>query len=247
MDFEEKMVDNEQTEDLLSEEVVEESEDSEESLESLDEEAQTAEEQTEAPKGTKEPGYVQGRIDKAVQKALAEHTASIRESVKAELDAQYAPIRERLLEMDAKELVNQGEFKSLERAKEYLQLKQGITPPPPQPRNAQGQYAPKMDPGVSARIEMLAHQADTIKAKRGIDVMDEFDNNPEIKNAVLSGKMDFYEVAENMKPKRRPPAPSRAPKGANGVGPMSIDSMSDAQFAKLDKRLDEGKRFTIKR
>jgi hypothetical protein len=59
--------------------------------------------------------------------------------------------------------------------------------------------------------------------------------------------MDFYDVAKQMKGKKRPPSPSRSPNGVNGIGPQSISSMSDAQFRKMDKMLDQGVRFTIRR
>jgi hypothetical protein len=155
--------------------------------------------------------------------------------------------------MDAKELVRQGEFKSVERAKEYLQLKQGISPtatekPAAQPRNSNGQFAPKQDPAIQAQIDMLAKQADKIKAKTGLDVIAEFDRNPKIKDAVINGEMDFYDVADQMKgqPKRRPPAPTRSSNGASGQSPNAIDSMSDEAFARMERKIREGARFSLK-
>jgi len=119
MDFEENMVEETEAamdEDFTETDLVEEEEESAESLDSLDgEENEPAEEQPKS-QGTSEPGYVQKRIDKA----LARERENIRAEVMAQVEAQYAPIRDRLLEMDAKELVRQGEFKSVERAKEYL-------------------------------------------------------------------------------------------------------------------------------
>ena len=253
MDYEENMV--EQTEAADEEEsfedadVVEEEEDTSESLDSLEgEENESAEEQPKS-QGTSEPGYVQKRIDKA----LARERENIRAEVMAQVEAQYAPIRDRLLEMDAKELVRQGEFKSIERAKEYLQLKQGISPtvtekPATQPRQSNGQFAPKQDPVIQAKIDMLASQADKIKAKTGIDVIAEFDKNPKIKDAVINGEMDFYDVADQMKgqQKRRPPAPTRSSNGASGQSPNAIDTMSDEAFARMERKIKEGARFTLK-
>jgi hypothetical protein len=172
--------------------------------------------------------------------------------VRNEYEAQIAPLRERLLEMDAKELVKSGEFKSLDRAKEYLQLKQGITPtenkPAPQPRNEKGQYAPKEDPATTERINMLAHQADKIKTKTGVDVMAEFSSNPEIKNKILSGEIDFYDVLDQVKstPRRKPPAPARSSNGASGQSPNAIETMSKEQFARLEKKISEGARYSLK-
>jgi hypothetical protein len=256
MDFEEPIV-NESTEaeDSLPEELIEDTDDNEEDLDSfLDEETEETEEEEPAeepaPEARKEPGYVQKRISKAVAATEAKFQAQIQA-----LEAQYAPLKERLLEMDAQELVRQGEFKSVERAKEYLKLKQGLPTQEQQeqPRNDQGQFTSReqqaVDQRTQGRIDELKAQAAKIKAKTGLDVIAEWNRNEEIKNAVIDGTMDFYDVAEQMqKPKKRPPSPSRSPNGVSGFRNLSITNMSDAQFAKFDKMLDqEGVRFTIKR
>ena len=250
MGFEEAMNNGEDTElaeDLLLDEVVEDSEDEgpEESLESITDEGQAAEEQ-EPPKGkqgTGEPGYVAGRIAKAVEKAVAQVTA--------QYEAQMAPIRERLLEMDAKDLVASGKVKDLETAKELVRYRQGQpaqakpAETAEQPRQANGQFAPKSDPVIEAQINLLAKQAEKIKAKTGLDVIEAMNNDPEIKKKITSGEMDFYEVAEQMQSqqKRKPPAPMRSPNGVNGQIKGTIMSMSDKQFEQLEKRVREGARF----
>ena len=250
MGFEEAMNNGEDTElaeDLLLDEVVEDSEDEgpEESLESITEEGQAAEEQ-ESPKGkqgTGEPGYVAGRIAKAVEKAVAQVTA--------QYEAQMAPIRERLLEMDAKELVESGKVKDLETAKELVRYRQGQPAAAPatqsaeQPRQANGQFAPKNDPVIKAQINLLAKQANKIKEKTGLDVIEVMNNDPKIRNKITSGEMDFYDVAEQMQgeTKKKPPAPMRSPNGVNGQIKGTIMSMSDKQFEQLEKRVREGARF----
>jgi ElaB/YqjD/DUF883 family membrane-anchored ribosome-binding protein len=242
MDLEEVMTDEVE----MPEEFVEDEDIEEEDVEELVDTTEEAEEQPE-PEAKAEPGYVQKRIDKA----LRQQRDSMKAEIMAEMEAQYAPIRDRLLEMDAQELVRQGEFKSIERAKEYLQLKQGIAPQEePQPRNEQGQFMSQSEAIEMARteerIEMLKVQAANIKEDTGLDVIAEWNRNPEVKQAVMDGEMDFYQVAKQMQ-KKRPPSPMRSPNGVNGVGPQSITSMSDAQFKKLDQMLDQGVRFTIKR
>ena len=249
MDLEETMVeelDNVEEDDTLPEDVAEETDESEtESLESLDE--GKPEQQPQEPQAS-EPGWIKQRVNKAVQKAIAETETRMR----SEFEAQMAPIREKMLTDEARELVRQGEFKSLDRAKEYLQLKQGIPvapkeEPKAQPRNEQGQYAPKDDPATMARIDMLKHQADRIKAAGGPDVIAEFQNNEEVKQQIISGELDFYDVAEMMRqPKRRPPAPMRSPNGASGTNPNAIDTMSDDQFERMEKRIREGARYSLK-
>ena len=251
----ETMVENEEldteVDDTLQEGIEEEEDESEESsLDSLNEEAQAKPEEQPQEQQATEPGWIKQRVNKAVQKAVAETEARMQ----AMFDQQMAPIRDRMLTEEARELVRQGEFKSLDRAKEYLQLKQGIPvasqpeAPKEQPRNEQGRFAPKDDPVVSARIEILGHQADTIKAKTGIDVIAEFESNKEIKDAVISGKMDFYDVAEQLKakqPTRKPPAPMRSPNGASGQNKNAISSMSDEMFERMERNIREGARYSL--
>lgn len=238
MDFEETM-DNEELD--LSEEVVEEPEEEAEELPTEDDAPETQEE----PKAKDEPGYVQKRIDKA----LARERDSMRAAIMAEIEAQYAPIKERLLEMDAQELVRTGQVKDLQIAKELIRLRNGqpVREENPQPREANGQYAPKEDPATMARIDMLKHQANRIKAQGGPDVIAEWNSNEEIKQKVIAGEMDFYDVAEQMKkPRKRPPSPMRSPNGANAMQPNAITSMSDEMFDKMEKRISEGARYTLK-
>lgn len=256
MDFDETMVEEgfDETEstaeiDALTDDgIIEEAEEPDESLESLSEEAEApAEEQTET-QGTSEPGYVQRRV----QKALERERANIKAEIQAEMEARYAPIRDRLLEMDAKELVKQGEFKSFERAKEYLQMKQGINPqavvesrPVEQPRQANGQFASREDQETSNLIDRLAEQADIIREVTGVDVIEEFSNNEEIKNAVISGDMDFIDLAKQMQgqKRKRPPAPTRSPNGVNGQFKSTIMALTDKQFELLEKKVQGGARF----
>lgn len=258
MDLDETMVenvDNTEADDTLPDGVVEEDE-SEEQESYLDDEEGESEQPAEEPQKKQEPqasepGWIKQRVNKAVEKAVKEALAQ----QQAEFDRQMAPLREKMLNDEAKELVRQGEFKSLERAKEYLQLKQGIPPKAEepqqeQPRNERGQFQAREDAATSARIEMLRHQADRIRDNKGPDVIAEFQNNPEIKKKVIAGEMDFYDVAEamrNRKPGKRPPSPTRSPNGASGYVPNAIESMSAEEFAKFDKKLDEGGSYTIRR
>ena len=123
-----------------------------------------------------------------------------------------------------------------------------------QPRGDDGRFAakqeaPKNDPVTEARIDMLAKQADKIKAKTGIDVIEIFSNDEDIKSKVVSGELDFYDVAEMAKEKpqrKKAPAPMRSPNGATGHSPNAIENMSDEQFRRLEKRISEGARYALK-
>lgn len=259
MDFEENMVDQQNTDaavdDTLPEGLVEETDASEVSAESFIEDLEdtkpaedTPNEQ--APQGTSEPGWIKKRVNTAVQKAIAAE----RESIRAEYESQFAPLRERLYEMEAQELVRSGKVKDLETAKELVAYRNGqpkaapqASPGDDQLRDDKGRYASREDAATSAQISMLQHQADQIKSRGGPDVIAEFQSNEEVRKAVIKGEMDFYDVAEKMKSRKRPPSPSRTPNGANSYGPTTIENMTDEQFARMDKMLDEGVRIGMKR
>ena len=253
MDTEETMVEQQSVETAADDTLQEgptEVQDASESLESVLDERQPAEEPAEktSKPSTSEPGWIKKRINDAVSKA----SEQIRESVRAEFEQQYAPIREKLLDMEAQDLVKQGVVKSLDVAKELVRYRQGqaLAPAPQeQPRNTKGQYAPKEDAGTSAHISMLQKQADKIKAQGGPDVIEAFTNNEEIKRKVIAGEMDFYDVADELKkqtPKRgRPPAPMRSPNGASGSEKSTLATMSKEEFARLEKRLSEGARYNL--
>ena len=173
MDLEETMVENignPEADDTPVEEIVEEEQgEPEESLESITEE-KPAEEQPVTQQAT-EPGYVQKRINKAVQKAIAETEARMQ----AMFDQRMAPIMEQMVENEAQELVRSHKIADIEMAREYVRNKNGMpaptTQPVSQPRQANGQFAPKSsNSATDVRIQMLKHQAEKIAKNGGPDV-----------------------------------------------------------------------------
>ena len=247
-EFDEVRDEDFEAEDSLPEEVVEEPEETGESLESLDE---GQPEETEEPV-RKEPGYVQGRISKAVDKAVAETEARFKAQLEA-MEARYAPLMERMMEMDAQELVRSRKVSDIETARELVRLRNGQTvqaEEPQRPRQANGQFAPQTDASTQARIDMLQHQADRIKEAGGPDVTEAFLNNEDIKKAVVAGDMDFYDVADYLRQeessRRRPPSPMRSPNGASGKNPNAIDSMSDEMFDRMERKIKEGARYSLR-
>lgn len=252
----ETMVENEdldiEADDTLLEGVEEVEDESEESLESLDEETEETQPEEEPQPQPSEPGWIKQRVNKAVQKAVAETEARMQ----AMFEQQMAPIRAKMMEDEAQELVRSRKVSDIETARELVRLRNGqptVTEPVQQqyeqPRNSQGQYAPKEDPGLTARIDMLGHQADAIKADTGLDVISVFENDEDIREAVKSGEMDFYDVAKMMnqkQPSRRPPAPMRSPNGASGQQRNAIDTMTDEMFDRMEKRISEGARYSLK-
>lgn len=84
--------------------------------------------------------------------------------------------------------------------------------PKQQPRNEQGQFTSQQEQENHVRADMLARQAQKIKANQGLDVMAAFNENEDVKNKIISGEWDFYDVAEAMqKPRKKAPAPMRSP------------------------------------
>ena len=246
---EETMV-NQETEEEEVEDLAEETEDDSEKLESAlaeEGEEEEAEEDAEPEKpGTRqEPGYVRSRIDKAVQRAVAETESRMR----AEFEQQMAPYREHMLTMEAQELVRTGQVKSLETAKELVRYRQGMAQQAAPAEEAPQATDGERDPATAARIDLLSHQADRIRERQGIDVISAFMNDEEVKQKVVSGEWDFYDVAEALteeqKPRRKPPAPMRSPNGASGAEKSTIASMSDEQFEKLEKKIKGGARYSI--
>ena len=251
----ETMVENEELDtgaaDTPEESGIEEEQDeSEESLDSLKDEEAAPTDQPKEQQAT-EPGWIKQRVSKAVQKAVAETEARMQ----AMFEQQMAPIRAKMMEDEAQELVRSRKVTDIETARELVRLRQGQPvqteqPQPAQPRNERGQFTAKSDDsGMNeVMLDMLAHQADTIKEKTGIDVVEVFSNDREIKQKVMSGKMDFYDVAEMMKQQKtkKPPAPMRSPNGASGQTHNAITTMSDEQFARMEKRISEGARYSLK-
>lgn len=183
---------------------------------------------------TKEPGWIKQRVTKAVSKAVEE----AERRVAAKYESMLQPIRESVLDRQAQDLVEAGEFKSIERAKEYVRLKGGADiPKVEEPIAEQTNYV------AMARADLLAKQAEKISAK-GVDVMQVLKSDKEIERLVLSGEWDFYDVAEHME--KKVPVPARSPNGAS-AGSMTIASMTKEQFQKLQQGLKEGKAFDMRK
>ena len=217
---------------------------------------QKAQTQPEAP-APKEPGWIKQRVSAAVDKAVAEAEAR----VAARYEAMLAPMRESLMDREAQELFASGEFKSLERAKEYVRLKNGVPaqqesaktePQKSAPeRDAQGRFVRQEqpdDPVTQAKADLLARQAQKIMNTQGVDVMTAFQNDPDVQAKVLSGEWDFYDVAQELTGRagRRAPAPVYSPNSAGNQAGLSVANMSDEQFDRLNQSLASGRRYDMR-
>lgn len=210
--------------------------------------------QPEAP-APKEPGWIKQRVSAAVDKAVAEAEAR----VAARYEAMLAPMRESLMDREAQELFASGEFKTLERAKEYVRLKNGVpaaqeerSPQRSAPeRDAQGRFIKQEqpeDPVTQAKADLLARQAQKIMNTQGVDVMTAFQNDPDVQAKVLSGEWDFYDVAQELTGRagRRAPAPVYSPNSAGNQAGLSVANMSDEQFDRLNQSLASGRRYDMR-
>ena len=252
-EFEDLDINLDGAEDVLAEEVNEEPEETGEDLDTLNEgEEQPQEEPDSEPR--KEPGYVQGRISKAVSKVEEKYEGiigDITSKYEARLQAledRYAPVLERMQEMEAQDLVRNRKVADMDTARELVRLRYG-QPATPQPQQVEKAPAkPAQDPAVQARVAMLDHQRERIEANGGPDVVAEFTSNPEVNAKVKSGEWDFYDVADYLKQKssrKKPPTPMRSPNGASGKSPNAIDSMSDEQFDRMERKIKEGARYRL--
>ena len=262
MDPKETMVDevlDGAADDTLLNEPVEEEKDMSESLDSFltegTDEEPAEDTQEPEPKAT-EPGWIKKRVEKAVSKAVAEAVAETKRQMQAEFNQQMEPIRARMMEDEAQELVRNRKVTDIETARELVRLRHNqpaaapAAPAPEpvqeQPRNSNGQFAAKEDPEASARFNFIEQQAQRVQAKTGIDVASEFINTEEVRRKIISGEMDFYDVAEQMKQQpKRPPSPTRSPNGASVYNPNSFMNMTDEQFERMEQKIKGGARFRL--
>lgn len=199
----------------------------------------------------KQAGWIQKRIDEGVNKRLQSALSEERAKIAAEYDAKLKPLQDSILNREADDLVSQGEFKSKERAMEYLRLKNGMTTAPAEPeksaqpaRNEKGQFASQSTPDdAEAYGQILIAQAETIKTLGGPDVLEAYNTDPEVKRRVLSREWDFTDVAKHLSGEKRPsnalPTPSRKPNGT-GFATKSIGELNSEQFKKVQDYLAQG-------
>jgi hypothetical protein len=146
--------------------------------------------------------------------------------------------------------VSEGEFKSRERALEYVRLKGGVPQTPPQApqetpaRDAQGKFVSKDE--TESRAQILWAQAKAIKAATNIDVMEAYRSDPSVRQRILNGA-DFSEIVPELigEPKQ-PPAPMRSPNNAVPPkrGPLELSS---EELERLDRNLERGVRVDMRR
>ena len=151
-----------------------------------------------------------------------------------------------------------GEFKSVDRALEYVRLKAGapavqtkqeVAKEPPA-RDEQGRFAKADNSEVAQYAQRLVDQAAAIHDATGMDVMALYNSDPDVKRKINSREWTFADVykaaAKGSAESSRPAAPSPV-RSSNGIalGGMNIAGMSAAQFDKLDDYLAKGGKINM--
>ena len=108
------------TESVLDDAVLAPEDTSEPISEALNETGEQPRQEETHEQKAKEPGWLKGRLDAAVSKAVRESENRIR----GEYEARISRMQEAIWDRDAQDLVDSGEFKTLERAKEEILIQQ---------------------------------------------------------------------------------------------------------------------------
>lgn len=199
-----------------------------------------------------EPGWFQGRMQKERAKWESEHQVQLNQ-----MQERQNALMERVIAREAQDLVSSGEFKTLERATEYLRLKEGIPVQAEQPsaaqlRDSSGRFvSPQSAPNaeIQQRAQELVNQADLLQKGTGIDVMAIYNTNPEARQLILNGG-DFADVLKAYgSPQAQPVQAPTLTRAANGVsvGQTSIKGMTNDQFSAMQKYLAGGGKIDMRR
>jgi len=183
------------------------------------------------------PKSLRGRIKGAESRGY--------ERGKREVEDQYRKDLEELtnfrLERDAKELAEKEKI-SQSLALRLLRAERGLAPtqePKAEPALRKG---PVAQPSAEERAQTLFEQAKTIEDVTGLNVLEIFQTDADVHQKIVSGQWDFKDVAReygvSAQTRKHVPAPARGT-GQNSIERRSIASMTDEEFARFDKLLDD--------
>ncbi len=203
----------------------------------------------EAPTAKKEPGWIKQRVDKAVSKAVQEARAQM----ESDFEKRLAPIRDNMINRQAQELVDRGEIKNIATAKEYLLLKQGT----PKIEEMMAQESAMRTPKAQeqqleqpqeniAHLKLLTRQVEKIRKQNNIDLMPMLAKDETMRQRILTGEIDFYDVLAQMERKNANiPTPSRSTNGS-ATKKASIAGLNDEEFSQLERNLKLGIKYNVK-
>lgn len=123
-----------------------------------------------------------------------------------------------------------------------------------EPAQAAPAAAPENDP-PSPELKRLAEQADYIRQRTGIDMVEETRRDPEMRRKLSEycagkGKYDMYAAYEQLRQarmsghKRVPPTTVQGG-GLRGAGKRDVGRMSDAELEELEARAMRGESITL--
>lgn len=123
-----------------------------------------------------------------------------------------------------------------------------------EPARSAPAVAPENDP-PSPEIKKLAEQADYIRQRTGIDMVEETRRDPEMRHKLSEycagkGKFDMYAAYEQLRQarmsghKRVPPTTVQGG-GLRGAGKRDVGRMSDAELEELEARAMRGESITL--
>ena len=115
--------------------------------------------------------------------------------------------------------------------------------PEPQPQ-AQPMQTEEASFALKLRAQELMAQARAIRATTNVDVLALYNTDVEIRARILTGEWDFIDVWNLLRPAAQPPAPVRSANG--GAGTVSIGSMNETQFEKLNQMLSRGAKVDMR-
>ena len=171
-----------------------------------------------------------------------------REGYEARISAlQELELKEEAKKLAAEEGISEAIATRLLRAERGLAPKQEPAPAQ-QPRDERGRFVEDTARKENdAYAQKLLGQAEAVKRLTGIDVMDAFNSDDDIRRRIASREIDFYDLAEELKePSRRVPPVVKASTG-DTTRHRGIASLSDEQFDELDRRLEGGARYDMRR
>ena len=117
------------------------------------------------------------------------------------------------------------------------------TQPEPQ-LQAQPVHTEETTFALKLRAQELMAQARAIRATTNVDVLALYNTDVEIRARILTGEWDFIDVWNLLRPAAQPPAPVRSANG--GAGTVSIGSMNETQFEKLNQMLSRGAKVDMR-
>ena len=210
--------------------------------------------------GERVSGGIRGRLlaseNKGYERGKQEAQAAW-EQEKAKYEERLArleeiEIKQEARELAAKEKVSEALAERLiraERGKPAPQITEEQPKAQERPRDAQGRFVSTQQNSADARAQELMTQAQNIQRMTGQNVLDVFNSDESVRRRVASGEIDFYDLAREMSQatndrRRVPPV---VPRTTGGTHTSTVQDLTDDQFDRLDRNLQNGVVYDMRR